>query len=122
MPQSKTKRRKSKDAGSKDQRRPAWGGAASKSTRTTNIALALLAVLFIGGGALYWFLSQAQEGDFLALAAQGQSGLGAVESFTLRNVFTPGLLTALALLGLLPFATRRLVTLIKRNRVAPGVD
>ena len=48
--------------------------------------------------------------------------LGAIESFSLRSVFTPGLLTALALLGILPFATRRLVALIKRSRVVPGVD
>ena len=78
MPQSKTKRKKTQRSDSKGERSPSWGGAAPKSTRSTNLALGLMAVLFIGGGALYWILTQAQESDFLDLAAQGQTGLDAV--------------------------------------------
>ena len=41
--------------------------------------------------------------------------LGAIEGFSLSAVFTPGMIAALALVGLLPFVTRRLLRLIKSH-------
>ena len=43
--------------------------------------------------------------------------LGALESYSLSAVFTPGMIAALALLGLLPFVTRWLLRLIKNRNL-----
>lgn len=46
--------------------------------------------------------------------------LGALESFSLRAMFTPGLLLALALLGALPFVAKGIVGLVKDGKPYPG--
>jgi uncharacterized membrane protein YdjX (TVP38/TMEM64 family) len=44
------------------------------------------------------------------------SQIGSIESFSLRALFSPGLLLSLALLAALPFATRAIVSLVQRQR------
>jgi len=44
--------------------------------------------------------------------------LGAVQSFSLKQVFTPGLLFSLTLLATMPFLAKGFVALIRRSRVA----
>lgn len=46
--------------------------------------------------------------------------LGAIESFSLRAMFTPGLLFALALLGAMPFIAKGIVGLVKNRKLYPG--
>lgn len=82
MPKSKSKARKRSQGG---QRRSGtgglpWGGKAGAEARRNNLVIAaILAVGLIAGG-VYWGRSVVIERGFLALAAQGQDRLAAVET------------------------------------------
>jgi len=57
----------------------AWGGSAARGTSRWNIALGVGAIALIAGGAWWWWQARQTETTFLALAAQGQEGLSAVQ-------------------------------------------
>ena len=57
-----------------------WGGKSGAGTRKLNIAIAVVVVVALAGGGVYWGRSLLAERDFMALAAQGQDRLSAIES------------------------------------------
>lgn len=78
MPKSRKKHRKKSDASGSGH--IPYGGAAGKSVKRLNIALAVLAVLAVSAGAAYWFLGISGERSFQTLVEQGQGALDQVVS------------------------------------------
>ena len=77
MAKSKTKRART----SKQQSTIDWGGPAASSTSYVNYALAALTLAILLGGAAYWWMGRAAQGDFDTLVVAGQAALAQVESF-----------------------------------------
>jgi len=76
VPKSRTKRKKK--VGARENGGIAWGGKAGLVDRRINLVLAVLALGAVVAGGLYWFVFAQSESAFQALAAQGRDRLAAL--------------------------------------------